>query len=486
MKHTLAVTAVALLAAQAAALKGVAPQDKDKYVPDADGMWACLGDPSIRIPFDRVNDDYCDCPDGSDEPGTGACAGVGNMKHYCENKGHIASYIPVRYVNDGVCDYKVCCDGSDEPEGVCPNRCREVHEDYIVKQKAAEEARARGLKKRAELVVEAEKRKTWLEKELTKRKQALAAKETEVQEAKVKLEEAEADAIEHGVSAVDEKVVEAKAELVRLSEVSTRLRTDLIIALERQRQLDSVLAKMKEDYNPNFNDPAVKQAIRDWEDIVGAGTLSPNLDLLDTSRGNEILDEISEISVVGSAGSSVVSDGLRWLAETFGWTGAVPAPKRDFTSAKVEDAKQRLGDLERELSDLKSQITKDEHTIGFNFGKDDILRALSETCIKNKVGEYDYEVCFFGDARQVGHGQATKLGKFSKVEFANDVFYLQFENGAQCWNGPIRRAEVTVRCGEETKIVGVSEPEKCAYYIDMISPAACSPDHILDAAHDEL
>jgi len=36
------------------------------YKPD--GPFLCL-DGSKTIPFEYVNDDYCDCPDGSDEPG---------------------------------------------------------------------------------------------------------------------------------------------------------------------------------------------------------------------------------------------------------------------------------------------------------------------------------------------------------------------------------------------------------------------------------
>ena len=38
------------------------------YTPHSDGQWECL-DKSKKIPFTAINDDYCDCPDGSDEPG---------------------------------------------------------------------------------------------------------------------------------------------------------------------------------------------------------------------------------------------------------------------------------------------------------------------------------------------------------------------------------------------------------------------------------
>lgn len=64
---------VSLLAAcslghAAAHIRGVQPELAAKYEPTGDGKWTCL-DGSRTIDFDRVNDLYCDCADGSDEPG---------------------------------------------------------------------------------------------------------------------------------------------------------------------------------------------------------------------------------------------------------------------------------------------------------------------------------------------------------------------------------------------------------------------------------
>lgn len=48
-------------------VRGVRPELASKYEPQA-GKFECL-DGSKTIDFARVNDDWCDCPDGSDEPG---------------------------------------------------------------------------------------------------------------------------------------------------------------------------------------------------------------------------------------------------------------------------------------------------------------------------------------------------------------------------------------------------------------------------------
>lgn len=73
---------------------------------------------------------------------------------YCANKMHQPLRIPSSRVDDTVCD---CCDGTDEPDGLCANTCDEAG-------RAAREAAARraevlaaGQAKRAEFVAQAEK-----------------------------------------------------------------------------------------------------------------------------------------------------------------------------------------------------------------------------------------------------------------------------------------------------------------------------------------
>ena len=64
---------------------GVAPSDQLKY---ASTEFSCVvGETLAHLPMNRVNDEYCDCDDGDDEPGTAACSHVITSMFYCANDG---------------------------------------------------------------------------------------------------------------------------------------------------------------------------------------------------------------------------------------------------------------------------------------------------------------------------------------------------------------------------------------------------------------
>lgn len=94
-------------------IAGVEKSKRHHYQPNSEENFACL-DSNEEISFDFVNDDFCDCKDGSDEPSTGACI---NSSFHCtvESVTNRRQIIESSRVNDGICD---CCDGSDEWKAV--------------------------------------------------------------------------------------------------------------------------------------------------------------------------------------------------------------------------------------------------------------------------------------------------------------------------------------------------------------------------------
>lgn len=110
-----------------ALLKGVSEINAEFYKPNEE--FSCL-DGLLTIPYSKVNDDYCDCQDSSDEPETSACP---NGIFHCQNIGFEPVNIPSSMVNDGICD---CCDGSDEfnQNRTCQNTCTELSHAAQIKQ----------------------------------------------------------------------------------------------------------------------------------------------------------------------------------------------------------------------------------------------------------------------------------------------------------------------------------------------------------------
>jgi protein kinase C substrate 80K-H len=131
---------------------GVDPSSISLYT---GSTFTCMSDETVVINSNLINDGWCDCEDGSDEPGSSACSNVGGRVFVCSNDGHRPKSIPSGRVDDGICD---CCDGSDEGMFTkCDNYCivdREAEE--LAKSGLIEDFRV-GSSKRKGLVNEATK-----------------------------------------------------------------------------------------------------------------------------------------------------------------------------------------------------------------------------------------------------------------------------------------------------------------------------------------
>ena len=181
-------------------------------------------------------------------------------------------------VNDGVCDYERCCDGSDEWAKVggtrCDDKCKEIGKEWRKQDELRQKSRNLALKKRKDLVTEAAR----LRKEVEDRIQTLG---TQIQgdEIKVKALEASLAEVERqergkvikkpkegGKLGLLVQLAKDRIEELRTTLVEVRLQRD--VATERVYELEAILSKFKEEYNPNFNDEGVKRAVRGWEDYA--------------------------------------------------------------------------------------------------------------------------------------------------------------------------------------------------------------------------
>lgn len=258
----------------------------------------CISRPSMQFAPSQVNDDFCDCPDGSDEPGTAACAhlsplsppSLGNAPFedpnttlalpgfYCKNKGHIPAYVPFMSVNDGVCDYEACCDGSDEWAKVggtkCEDRCKEIGKAWREQDEQRKRSLTAASRRRKELVGEAEK----LAKQVADRIETL---QTQIQGDEIKIKGLESNVADlerqergkvikqpaqPGKLGVLAQLAKERIEELRGSLLDVRTQRD--ISKERLLELEGILSTFKEEYNPNFNDEGVKRAVRSWEDYA--------------------------------------------------------------------------------------------------------------------------------------------------------------------------------------------------------------------------
>ncbi|KAE9398280.1 hypothetical protein BT96DRAFT_976528 [Gymnopus androsaceus JB14] len=515
---------------------GVSPDLVAKYVPSKSNMWTCL-DGSKEIPWDFVNDDSCDCSDGSDEPGTGACP---NQSFYCQNKGHIGSFIPSSRVKDGLCE-PTCCDGSDERPGVCKNVCKQVGEAY--KKKFDEEIKLRktGSKIRSTYIAFAHKEKKRLEEVIESSGAEIIIQEKELERVR---------AIAERTEALSAAALEMKQQsplynsLLIHSNALKSLQMEHQKHLKREKELSTILDSLRTGYNPNYQDMAVLEAVRGWEEIaglphindVGKDSVTDEEAGVDESSGDlqvakpaveeeesefwtaeeleNDLDDLLKTDYVSlllehddyaqaPAEGSVLFDLASYLPdsiapqyeefkETFvSWLVGLGIIKGESpSSTDTSRSRQALSDAEVHLRDLKKEKEQAENDLKemFNvhgYGAEGEWKKLDGTCLRTDVGDYTYEVCLFGEAKQIPKkgGTTFSLGKFSSWNDSPDVkpgdeeYYRKqvYKRGTRCWNGPERNVVLLLSCGTDNVLDSVVELEKCEYQFSGTTPALCLP-----------
>uniref|UniRef100_A0A8P4GRW0 Glucosidase 2 subunit beta n=1 Tax=Dicentrarchus labrax TaxID=13489 RepID=A0A8P4GRW0_DICLA len=451
--------------------------------------FTCL-DGTRTIPFDRVNDDYCDCHDGSDEPGTAACP---NGSFHCTNAGFRPAFIPSSRINDGICD---CCDTTDEYNSgaTCQNTCRELgrkekeslqkmaeiaKEGFLLKQQIIQEAK-RGLEDKKAKLADVQTSK----KDLEDRVEALRiVKET--------AEQPEKEAKERHLKAWEEEkaVIRMEKDKARMAEVFLELDDDADDFISVAELLSH--SELDPDSDGSFTE-------------AEAQGLLGGVDKVDTVAFESVWNNIKEkyISEVRT----------RW--EPVSDNDSEQYPEDDIPEEEEEEDEEDEDD-DPDEADYKSLLSvfdkqsppttqtqekKDDDNEGTMPPYDQQTQTLidckfptSKGIISSFVFRYIYRLCPFNRVSQKPKygGSETNLGTWGKWAGPEDNVYamMKYEHGTGCWQGPNRSTMVKLTCGKETVVTSTSEPSRCEYLMEFISPAVCQEPPSLDFGaheHEEL
>ncbi|KAI2627653.1 glucosidase 2 subunit beta [Hypoxylon sp. NC1633] len=532
--------------------RGVGPEFVKFY--ELKDTFTCIGHPSITIPASRVNDNSCDCPDGTDEPGTAACAlldrlspqqplpaslsGTTNTTNalpgfWCANAGHIGSYLPFMYVNDGVCDYDLCCDGTEEYARVggvkCENRCAEIGKEWRRVDKERRENLERANKRRRTMVKESKELRRRTEAKITSLTEEITELEVKRDELKAKLDDVERQerfkvVKNEGPGKLGVLAGLAKTRVNELRDALTKVMGERQHLRTKVQELEGILAAFKEEYNPNFNDEGVKKAVRAWEDYSAKMTADAQ-EQLNEADISEVMKEDGEES--GIDWKEFEEDEATDTDILYTFEAYLPGPVRDFLHSKINNlriwliengmladsgsekgeshlvkaAREAHDSAANEVTSKRRTLEEQQQDLVKDYGRDDIFRYLKGKCISTEAGEYEYELCWLDKTSQKSKkgGGKTTMGNFDRfdVDEADEEerhdgkglgrgkrVVLRYENGQGCWNGPNRKTDVWLACAETEELWRVSELEKCVYKMEVGTPAVCEevvePGHVKD------
>ena len=494
------------------------PQSKKIHYDSSSKEFTCL-DLSKKIPFSQVNDDFCDCPDASDEPGTSACP---NGQFYCMNSAFRPKSIPTRFVNDGYCD---CCDGSDEyksPSGLlCENTCSEKGRSEMEKLKKYELIHQEGYKRKLEFIQLAIHKREEKENELTALREEIelaSGDMTRAEHEKNKAEELANEAKEKHkefVEAIKQETLKSKIQDVfnsldtnhdgTVSEEELKIRPELDMNGDGSADETELMTVFGDVLGDGVSDEEFNSR---WEEYQAANTAF-------TKRQDEMIRAIKggdETRVPrpesennnGEDEDTGIPPEDDYVSEGDSSDDIPPPTDSEAEDTNTEydeetkalistadDTKRVYEDAKRTHDDIQKKIDSIDKFLSLDLGNEHEYYPTSEKCFSKDDREYTYELCPFNKViqRPKNGGRETSLGAWGHWEQTTFLYSsMLYEKGERCWNGPERNTQVLLLCGSESELISVDEPNRCQYMFEFRTPAACQATLAMSRLHrhDEL
>lgn len=510
--------------------------------------FTCL-DGSLTIPKSKVNDDYCDCKDGTDEPGTAACPS--GMFH-CNNRGYKPMYIPSSRVNDGICD---CCDTSDEYDSptrsLCVNTCKELGKAHLAAKNQEALIQNEGFEIRKGYIKQGQETKTERQQSLGKLKEEIEQIEQVKDEKEALKEEAERPEKE----AKEKHKAAWEAEKARRQEEQDRQDAAVAFVELDQNQdgkvnfeeiqlhseldpdekneftpeeamgvlgskpevlqnefVEEVWKNIKEKYESHKEEPTDIPPVEVPGDVPIAEPPAPeeeDLEDEDAAFDDDYDDYDDEEDFDENYDDDEDDDGdeavrrYKEMKEKREQKKKQEAADEDMPEydeytknlIKIADeARDAYNEVDSRMKEIEKSISSLEKQLDVDLGEDQEFQPLQGECFEYTDREYTYKLCVFDKASQrpKSGGSETSLGKWGQWSGPGDNKYseMKYTGGLKCWNGPDRSCVVKLTCGKENQLTAATEPERCVYEFKMTTPALCNKKIDLNSGnidvHEEL
>nr|XP_022319009.1 glucosidase 2 subunit beta-like isoform X3 [Crassostrea virginica] len=454
--------------------RGVSISMASKYEPNNKQTFQCL-DGSAQIPYEHLNDDYCDCADGSDEPGTSACT---NGRFHCTNAGYTPKNIQSSRVNDGVCD---CCDGSDEYEGKieCVNNCKELGKKLREEQDEKRRLHEEGFKKREGFIAEAstlmEGKKLKI-KELETEKAEIQEKLKELEARKTEAEGPEKEAKDKHEQAWKEQKDAREKE--RQAGKAREAFDDLDLNKDGFVDVFEIIPHLEFDIDSNgiVSEEEAKEHLEDHEKVDYEEFSSKIWGNIHSIYKKLVPDEPQQVTPppVEPQGDTGVPVPTEEPQEESAEEDKMPEYDEETKAliAAADEARKNYEEADKRSRDIDGEITTLTSYLNTDYGKDQAYAVLRDNCYEYTDREYTYKLCPFSTASQrpKSGGHETNLGRWGRWE--NDKTQV-YDHGQNCWNGPDRSVKIHITCGPDHQLTNAYEPSRCEYAFDFITPCAC-------------